>query len=320
MKYTDVAGKKLSSMSLGTVQLGMNYGIANKTGQPNEEKSFSMLRTALESGITSIDTARAYGTSEEVIGRFLKTWEGEVPYITTKVVDITGDNELEIERSIISCLEESLDTLGINKVNNVLLHDQEPLFENGKLVARAMEKLVKLGYTDKVGASVYKAEELEKMLEYDVYTSTQAPMSIFDQRLISSGMTDRLAERGITVFVRSVFLQGLFFLDPDMITDPTLIEHAVPKIRLLRECAEKEEMSIAELAISFMRDVNGVTSLVLGADNPDQVRANAAYFDVKPLSEETFELIKRSFVGVDVPAIMKALSRPREDFQIIKNK
>ena len=318
MKYTDVNGKKLSSMSLGTVQLGMDYGIANKSGQPDEEKSFSMLRTALESGITSIDTARAYGTSEEVIGRFLKTWNGELPYITTKVVDITGDTEKEIERSIVSCLEQSLKTLGLNKVNNVLLHDQKPLFENGKLVAKAMGNLIKNGYTDKVGASVYKAEELEKMLEYDVYTSTQAPMSIFDQRLIACGMTDRLAEHGITVFVRSVFLQGLFFLDPDKITNPILIEHAVPKIRLLRECAEKEEMSIAELAISFMRDVNGVTSLVLGADNPEQVKANAAYFNVKPLSEETFELIKKSFVGVDIPAIMKALSRPKEDFKVIK--
>ena len=69
-----------------------------------------------------------------------------------------------------------------------------------------------------------------------------------------------------------------------------------------------------------MRDVNGVTSLVLGADNPDQVKANAAYFDVKPLSEETFALIKKEFAAVDVPAIMKALSRPREDFQVIKNK
>ncbi|MBR0303361.1 MAG: aldo/keto reductase [Clostridia bacterium] len=318
MKYTDIAGKKLSSMSLGTVQLGMDYGIANKSGQPDEEKSFSILRTALESGVTSFDTARAYGTSEEVIGRFLKTWEGEMPYITTKVVNITGDTEGEIEKSVVSCLEESLRTLGVDRVNNVLLHDQKPLFENGALVAKAMEKLVKLGYTDKVGASVYKAEELEKMLEYDVYTSTQAPMSIFDQRLIACGMTDRLAARGVTVFVRSVFLQGLFFLDPDTITNDILIEHAVPKIRLLHECAQQDGMTIAELAISFMRDVTGVTSLVLGADNPEQVKANAAYFNVKPLSEETFALIKREFANVDVPAIMKALSRPREDFQIIK--
>ena len=48
-------------MVLGTVQLGMNYGIANLDGKPDEEKSFSILRTALEGGINTLDTARAYG-------------------------------------------------------------------------------------------------------------------------------------------------------------------------------------------------------------------------------------------------------------------
>ena len=311
MKYTDAAGKKLSSMSLGTVQLGMNYGIANNAGQPDEEKSFSMLRAALEAGITSLDTARAYGESEDVLGRFFKTWKGDIPYITTKVIDIQGETEAEIEKATVECLETSLKKLGLKRVNNVLLHRSQDLVLNGDWVAKAMEKLVKLGYTDTVGASVYTGEELENMFKYDVYTATQVPMSIFDQRLIASGMTDRLADRGITVFVRSVFLQGLFFLDPDKITDPILLEHAAPRIRLLRECAEKEGMSIAELAISFMRDVRGVTSLVLGADNADQVRANAAYFEAKSVSEETFATIKKAFSDVNIPEIMKVLSRPK---------
>ena len=311
MKYKEIAGKKLSSMSLGTVQLGMNYGIANNAGQPDEEKSFSMLRAALTSGITSIDTARAYGESEDVLGRFFRTWDGEMPYITTKVIDIQGESEGEIEKATVSCLETSLEKLGVKRVNNVLLHRSQDLVLNGEWVAKAMEKLVKLGYTDTVGASVYTGEELENMFRYDVYTATQVPMSIFDQRLIASGMTDRLAQRGVTVFVRSVFLQGLFFLDPDTVTDPILVEHACPKIRLLRECAEREGMSIAEMAISFMRDVTGVTSLVLGADNADQVKANAAYFEAKSISEETTALIKREFADVNIPEIMKVLSRPK---------
>lgn len=311
MKYKEITGKKLSSMSLGTVQLGMNYGIANNAGQPDEEKSFSMLRAALTSGITSIDTARAYGESEDVLGRFFRTWDGEMPYITTKVIDIQGESEGEIEKATVSCLETSLEKLGVKRVNNVLLHRSQDLVLNGEWVAKAMEKLVKLGYTDTVGASVYTGEELENMFRYDVYTATQVPMSIFDQRLIASGMTDRLAQRGVTVFVRSVFLQGLFFLDPDTVTDPILVEHACPKIRLLRECAEREGMSIAEMAISFMRDVTGVTSLVLGADNADQVKANAAYFEAKSISEETTALIKREFADVNIPEIMKVLSRPK---------
>ena len=86
-------------------------------------------------------------------------------------------------------------------------------------------------------------KDIEEMLKYPQYNVTQVPMSIFDQRLIASGMTDRLKQRDFTVFVRSVFLQGLFFLDPDKITDPILLEHAAPKIRMLKQIAEAEDIS-----------------------------------------------------------------------------
>lgn len=312
MNYTEVKGKKISAMSLGTVQLGMNYGIANDGGKPDEAKSHSMLRAALECGITSLDTARAYGDSEEVIGRFLKTWEGELPFITTKVHKIQGESAAEVEKFIVSSVEDSLTRLGVNKVNAVMLHVTKDLYDHGQKAADAMASLVKRGYTDIVGASVYNSTEVEEMLKYDVYTTTQVPMSIFDQRLIASGTVDKLKERDYTVFVRSVFLQGLFFLDPDKIDDPILVEHAAPKIRLLREIAAAEEMSVAELAIAFMRDTAGVTSLVLGADTPDQVLENMNYFGTHELSASTMARIRSEFAEVDIPEIMKVLSRPKK--------
>ena len=162
-----------------------------------------------------------------------------------------------------------------------------------------------------VGASVYDAKEIDKMLTYEEYTATQVPMSIFDQRLINGGYIEKLAERGYTTFVRSVFLQGLFFLDPEKITDEILIRHALPGIKKIREISEKEGMTIVELAIAFLRDYPGVTSLVLGSDNVDQVRANIRCFDAHPLSEETVSILKTTFADVNIPEIMKVLSRPK---------
>ena len=69
MKYTELAGQKVSNMSLGTVQLGLNYGIANRYGKPDKQKLFPAKRS-FENGITSLDTARGYGDSEQVIGGF----------------------------------------------------------------------------------------------------------------------------------------------------------------------------------------------------------------------------------------------------------
>lgn len=303
---------RISDMTLGTVQLGMNYGIANNGGKPSEEKAFSILRTALEGGVTCLDTARAYGDSEQVIGRFLKQWKGEKPFLCTKIPRVPEERADKLEKYVRESVEISLENLGVSRVGAVMLHHAPDVAVYGRPLAQAMEKLVRLGYTDQVGVSVYTGDDVNEMLRYDTYTVTQAPMSVFDQRLIASGSVDRLKQKDVTVFVRSVFLQGLFFLDPDKMNDPILLEHAAPKIRLLREIAKAEGMNVAQLAIAFMRDCAGVTSLVLGADTPEQVKSNIAYFDVPQLNKPTVAVLQREFADVNIPAIMQVLSRPKK--------
>ena len=107
MLYTEIGGKKISKMTLGTVQLGMNYGIANENGQPKEEQSMEMLGAALESGVNSLDTARAYGNSEDVLGHFLAGVENK-PFITTKVPMIEEGTDAEVEKFIVESAEASL--------------------------------------------------------------------------------------------------------------------------------------------------------------------------------------------------------------------
>ena len=62
---------EISGMTLGTVHLGLDYGIANKEGKPDEEKAFGILDTAFATGINCLDTASDYGDSEKVIGKYL---------------------------------------------------------------------------------------------------------------------------------------------------------------------------------------------------------------------------------------------------------
>lgn len=302
--------KQISSMTIGTVQLGMNYGIANMGGKPDENQSFSMLSTAFEHGVTSLDTARSYGNSEEVIGRFLRTWKGDVPHITTKIKFPEKEVE-DVEGYVFSEVKKSLQNLGVERVNVVMLHLPGDLKQYGAKVVTAMEKLVLQGLTDQIGVSVYVADEVEEMLKYPQFSATQVPMSVFDQRLIVDGTIEKLREKNYTVFVRSVFLQGLFFLEPDKIDDPILVRHAVPKIRMIREIAKEEQMSVAQLAIAFIRDLPGVTSLVLGADTPKQVLDNIDGLRTPPISEKGMQRLTKEFAKVNIPEIMKVLTRPK---------
>ncbi len=316
MKYTEFAGHSISSISLGTVQLGMEYGIANETGKPDLTRSYSMLKEAMVNGITSLDTAYSYGDSEQVLGSFFSHGgcEGDLPFITTKFYTTvpSGSAEADIEREIFQSIETSLSRLKVKKVNCLLLHRPEDMLKHGDIVPRTLEKLIKRGYTDVVGVSIYQPEEVDTMLENDLYTAIQIPMNLFDQKLLHNGYLKRLQERNVGVFVRSVFLQGLFFLNPEQIQDPDLKRYASPHLKELRKLACKANMSIAQFAISFIRDMPGVTSLVLGADTPEQVRENIALIDGPSISEDLIKEVYETFSNVDLKAIMSVLSRPKK--------
>ncbi len=314
MDYTVVNGKNLSQMTLGTVQLGLNYGIANEGGQPELRQSHAMLSCALENGVSSLDTARAYGTSEVVLGSFLKIIpQNEIPFLTSKLIVGLPEtaSEAEVEKSMFESVETSLATLGISKLDCLMLHRGEEMTKHGKSVPNVLKKMVTEGYTSMVGVSVYEPEELDIMLQNDVYQATQLPMSLFDQKWIHQGYLEKLSQNNITVFVRSVFLQGLFFLNPAAITDPLLVEYARPYLLKLSELCERENVSIAEFAISFIRDLPGVTSLVLGADTDAQVFANIGYMNAPALSEKVRHEALEVFKDVNLEKIMEVLRRPK---------
>ena len=113
MKTVMVGEKALSRLSLGTVQLGMNYGIANRDGKPSLEQGMEVLQAAVDGGITSLDTAAAYGDSERVIGTFLRGYaRREELFLTTKcVVDLPdGASVAQVRTQIRASLERSLKT------------------------------------------------------------------------------------------------------------------------------------------------------------------------------------------------------------------
>ena len=104
-----------------------------------------MLSAALDNGISSIDTARVYGNSEEVLGRFFSQYEGNLPYITTKIPDVTAFEPVQIEREIIRSAETSLEKLGLKKVDNLMLHAAKNLIAYGDRIVPVMESLVNEG-------------------------------------------------------------------------------------------------------------------------------------------------------------------------------
>lgn len=263
--------KKLSRMTLGTVQLGLNYGIANTEGKPDIEKAYSILDKAIEKGVTCLDTAPGYGDSEKVIGSWMKDKkvDRDSLFISTKFK--LGDiKNYDVEYDLIGSVERSLVALGTDYVDYLLMHDASEYEKYGPKIDSAVAKLIKQGCVKAAGASGYDYGGIRDIVEKDMYTAFQIPVNMLDQRL-TDDEKEKLKSK--TVFARSVYLQGLFFMEPDDLNGN--LKEIGFFINKIRSMAEEYDFSIARLAMGYVNSLNYIDSLVVGADNPTHVEDNA---------------------------------------------
>ncbi|MCD4782203.1 MAG: aldo/keto reductase [Candidatus Eremiobacteraeota bacterium] len=296
MKYTSINGLKISKLSLGTAQLGFDYGIANVSGKPNLDKSFEILKTAFNAGINCFDTAPSYGDSEEIIGSFVgDISDEESPIICTKLkIEFDdGTNSVEIYQQVKQNVEGSMRRLQMKKIPILLLHSASNMTDNGGLILQSLIRLKNEGMVDKIGVSVYSPKEVIKAIDLGVFDAIQIPINIFDHRLIDSGILNSLKQHNFIVFARSIFLQGLFFLDPEAL--PENLKLAREPLITLRKLAQKYEIDIAEMAVSFVRDLPERSSMVIGAETSAQVLNNCDLIECPKLSDELKDEILNVF-------------------------
>ena len=294
MKTVNIKNLDISVLSLGTVQLGCDYGINNRDGKPSMEQAFDILNAALETGVNTLDTAAGYGDSEMVIGSWLKTVpEDKRPFICTKAKHLDHTSLSALRESLRANVEESKRRLGLEQIPLLMLHSCEDYLcdpENMKTCFRELKENGDILYS---GVSAY-AHHAYKAIADSGFDATQIPLNIFDWRQIDNGGLKALEDSGMIVFVRSVYLQGLVFQEPENL-DPRM-DFAKETIRKFRNLCDKYAMDPASLSLSFVLSLPGVTSLVLGAEKREQVLQNSETFEkIRLLSEEQMNEIHENF-------------------------
>jgi len=116
---------RVSEISLGTVELGLDYGIA-ENGQPRrpqEAEAARLLHRGLDLGINFIDTARAYGESEAIIGKTLKHHRSEF-ILCSKVAPYTGENlsSAALKQKLSVSVDASLEALNTDRIDIMMIH------------------------------------------------------------------------------------------------------------------------------------------------------------------------------------------------------
>lgn len=196
-------------LALGTVQFGLQYGIANQSGQVSKAQAIEVLALARLHGIADLDTAIAYGDAEARLGQI-----GVQDFrVVTKLPPLPAAFPPGVANAGVwakAQLAASLQRLGIDRVYGLMLHRPTDLLgSQGQVLLAALEDLQAQGLVQKLGISIYAPSELDAVMQLARWGLIQAPFNLVDRRLQTSGWLYRLKDLNVELHTRSAFLQGL---------------------------------------------------------------------------------------------------------------
>ena len=258
----------LEKLILGTVQLGVNYGINNSEGKPSLEKSFDILNMAYENGIRTLDTAEAYGNAQEVIGAFHKKNKHKKFNVITK---LASSNAIKKE-DFLGNLKKNCSLLNVKQLYGFMFHSYESFIKNPKLYNELL-KAKKLGLVKLTGISLYSDNEIKVIIEnYNEFDYIQIPFNLFDNETKRKDIILKAKEKGMSIHTRSVFLQGLFFKSIEEL--PSNLNPLKSYLEELHKIRIEQNISMEELALQKKQQKKYINHVLIGVDNSKQLNNN----------------------------------------------
>jgi aryl-alcohol dehydrogenase-like predicted oxidoreductase len=251
-----------SKIILGTVQFGLDYGINNRLGQPDAKQVFKMLELAAAEGIEILDTADAYGSASEILGEFNKV-KPDAFKINTKFK--AGLDPISIQ------LGKSLELLGAKFINAYFFHSFQDFIRFPGLITE-LSDLKQKNLIKKTGVSVYGNDEFEIAVNTPEVDVIQLPFNLLDNRCQRGKLMTLAKEKGKELQVRSVFLQGLFFMPGKDI--PRKLSPLKPYLEKIGAMAQENNLTMESLALMYALSQPEIDHIIIGVDNPEQLRKN----------------------------------------------
>jgi len=272
-------GLTVSALSLGTVSLGVDYGIAapGEFGRPDEADAIALVRAARDCGITLFDTAPAYGDSERIVG----TAVGRDPraIIATKV-PASGSSQ-----AVIASIESSLRALRRDALDIVQIHNATPDTIDNRALTDALLDAKRRGLVRAIGASVYGEEAALAVIASGAFGVLQVALNALDQRMRDRVLPAAVAA-GVGVVVRSAFLKGALTAKAQWLPEALApVRDAGRRARDLLAGGSWD--ALPEAAMRFCLSVPDVASVLTGARTRPELDAALAAEATGPLDAAT---------------------------------
>ncbi len=253
-----------SKLILGTVQMGLPYGINNTKGKVSLNESLEILNYAYQNGIEILDTAEVYGNAHQIIGEFHKKYASKKFQIITKLSN-------QVKGDIIKKVTSFLDELRVGQLHALLFHSFSS-FENNQNNFGALEQLKFEKKIKNIGVSVYTNEEIEKVILNKEIDIVQVPFNLLDNANIRGEILAKARSKGKTVHTRSALLQGLFFKD---INDHhKAVKNLRNELILIADISKKYKIATSALALGYCMQQHTIDNVLIGVDSIQQLKKN----------------------------------------------
>lgn len=263
-----------AKIGLGTVQFGLDYGISNIRGKTPKKEVKRILELAQNEDINILDTAIAYGDAESILGSIgVDNFKVVSKFLPKQNLNIS------IEEQLI----KTLSRLKIVSIYGYLAHRPADILDNpGQW--KSLKRIKEEGKVNKIGFSLNDPNELERLLEKNFIPDlVQVPFNYFDRRFEEA--IKQLHLQGCEIHSRSIFLQGLFFKDPEML---------LPHFEEVKAIIRKMKDSTSTLAGSLLRYVLEkpfIDKVIMGVETKDQLIENIRFLEIaEPLPNKDFEI------------------------------
>ena len=279
-------GLEISALGIGTVELGLPYGIP-KGGQlpspPRVEEGVELLHKAFASGVDFVDTAPGYGRAEQVVGAALASWSGPRPVVATKVF-CPSLAELSyppaLRRGIRRSIEGSLRNLGLTRLALLQVHNATEEALASPELAGVLREMVDCGLVEHLGATTYEAEATRAGIAAPWCETLQIAYNVLAQE--PAGRLIGLAgHTGTGIIARSALLKGV--LTDRSARLPEELRPLAPSIALAAEISDSLGESLAQTALRFVLSDPRVATTVVGVDRPRYLDAAITAWQAPPL-------------------------------------
>jgi aryl-alcohol dehydrogenase-like predicted oxidoreductase len=333
MNYRELAdtGVFVSELCLGTMTFGGRGQIWEVIGGIDQPSADALVSRALDAGINFVDTANVYaaGESETMLGKALGSRRHEV-VLATKVRGRTGPgpNQVGLSRlHILQAVEASLKRLETDYIDLYQIHRFD-LLTNIEDTLRALDDLVRAGKVRYIGCSNLAAWQVMKALAVsrdqglERFKCTQSYYSLAGRDL-EREMIPLLKDQGLGLLVWSPlaggFLSGKFTRDSGdeaarrakFDFPPVNKEKGFDILDVAKEIADRQGVSVAQIALAWILANSAVTSVIIGARKPAQLEDNLKAIDVRLSAEDMKALDEVSKLTTEYPAWMDNLGTDR---------